>query len=319
MFRKHTRRAAKAAFAISFGVALLIGLTACGGGGGGNDTTTTTSASGPKPKLTIGSKGFGESYILEQLYGQALKAKGFPVTFKGNFGESELANKAIKAGKLDMYPEYTGVIVLDLAKAKFPKTPEATYAAAKKYEETQGQTLLNPTPFEDVDTFTVLTSTAHKDGLKTMSDLKKVNPLTYAGYPACPTRITCLLGMKQIYGLDQIKFIPIGNISVYTLLDQGKAVGGDGFSTDPAQLNHKKYTALVDDKHIFGYQNVAPVIKKTLITGPNGALLVSTANAVSAKLTLPAMQAMNKAYYVDKATPTEIAHGFLAANGLLSK
>ena len=125
MFRKHTRRAAKAAFAISFGVALLIGLTACGGGGGGNDTTTT-STSAPKPKLTIGSKGFGESYILEQLYGQALKAKGFPVTFKGNFGESELANKAINAGKLDMYPEYTGVIVLDLAKAKFPKTAQAT-------------------------------------------------------------------------------------------------------------------------------------------------------------------------------------------------
>ena len=318
MFRKHTRRAAKAAFAISFGVALLIGLTACGGGGGGNDTTTT-STSAPKPKLTIGSKGFGESYILEQLYGQALKAKGFPVTFKGNFGESELANKAIKSGNLDLYPEYTGVIVLDLAKAKFPKTPEATYATAKKYEETQGLTLLNPTPFEDVDTFTVLTSTAHKDGLKTMSDLKKVNPLTYAGYPACPTRITCLLGMKQIYGLNQIKFIPIGNISVYTLLDQGKAVGGDGFSTDPAQLNHKKYTALVDDKHIFGYQNVAPVIKKTLTTGPNGPLLASTLNAVSAKLTLPAMQAMNKAYFVDKATPTEIAHGFLAANGLLSK
>jgi osmoprotectant transport system substrate-binding protein len=318
MFRKHTRRAAKAAFAISFGVALLIGLTACGGGGGGNDTTTT-STSAPKPKLTIGSKGFGESYILEQLYGQALKAKGFPVTFKGNFGESELANKAIKSGKLDLYPEYTGVIVLDLAKAKFPKTPEATYATAKKYEETQGLTLLNPTPFEDVDTFTVLTSTAHKDGLKTMSDLKKVNPLTYAGYPACPTRITCLLGMKQIYGLNQIKFIPIGNISVYTLLDQGKAVGGDGFSTDPAQLNHKKYTALVDDKHIFGYQNVAPVIKKTLTTGPNGPLLASTLNAVSAKLTLPAMQAMNKAYFVDKATPEQIAHGFLAANGLLSK
>ena len=314
MFRKHTRRAAKAAFAISFGVALLIGLTACGGGGGGNNTTTTSS-SAPKPKIIIGSKGFGESYILEQLYGQALNAKGFPVTFKGNFGESELANKAIKAGKLDMYPEYTGVIVLDLAKAKFPKTAQATYAAAKKFEETQGLTLGNPTPFEDVDTFTVLTSTAHKDGLKTMSDLKKVNPLTYAGYPACPTRITCLLGMKQIYGLNQIKFIPIGNISVETLIDQGRAVGGDIFSTEAAQLN-KKYTALVDDKHIFGFQNVAPVIKKSLITGPNGALLLSTANAVSAKLTLAAMQAMNKAYSVDKKTPKEIASQFLAANGL---
>ena len=28
--------------------------------------------------------------------------------------------------------------------------------------------------------------------------------------------------MKQIYGLKQIKFVPLGSISVYTLLDQGK-------------------------------------------------------------------------------------------------
>ena len=60
-------------------------------------------------------------------------------------------------------------------------------------------------------------------------------------------------------------------------------------------------------------------MKQSLLTGSNGALLASTANAVSAKLTLTAMQAMNKAYYVDKATPKQIAHGFLAANGLLSK
>jgi osmoprotectant transport system substrate-binding protein len=122
--------------------------------------------------------------------------------------------------------------------------------------------------------------------------------------------------MKQIYGLKNISFIPIGSISVYTLLDQNKATGGDGFSTDPQQLQANKYTALVDDKHIFGFQNVAPVLKKTLITGPNGALLVSTANAVSAKLTLAAMQAMNKAYAVDKKTPKQIASAFLKANGL---
>ena len=29
------------------------------------------------------------------------------------------------------------------------------------------------------------------------------------------------------------------------------------------------------------------------------------------------MQAMNKAYYVNKVTPKQIAHGFLAANRLL--
>jgi osmoprotectant transport system substrate-binding protein len=319
MFRKHTRRAAKAAFAISFGVALLIGLTACGGGGGsGGTSNTTTSSSGPKPTITLGTKNFGEEYILGQLYGQALQAKGFHVVYKGSFGSSELADKAITSGKMDFYPEYTGVVALDLAKVKnAPKSASATYADAKKFEETRGLTMLDPTPFADTDTFTMLKSTATKNGLKTMSDLSKLKSFSYAGYPECQTRITCILGMKQVYGLKNISFIPIGSISVYTLLDQGKATGGDGFSTDPQQLQHNKYVALVDDKHIFGFQNVAPVLKKSLLAGPNGALLASTANAVSAKLTLAAMQAMNKAYVVDKATPKEIAHGFLAANGLL--
>jgi osmoprotectant transport system substrate-binding protein len=313
MVRKHTRRAAKAAFAISIGVALLLGLAACGGGGGGNNTTTQAAS---RPTITVGTKNFGEEYILGQLYGQALRVKGFPVVFKGSFGSSELADKAITSGKMNLYPEYTGIIVLDLAKAKnAPKTAEATYAAAKQFEQTRGLTLLKPTPFADVDTFTTLTSTATKDGLKTMSDLSKLPSFSYAGYPECLTRITCIKGMKEIYGLKNISFIPIGNISVYTLLDQGKATGGDGFSTDPQQLD-KKYTALVDDKHIFGFQNVAPVLKADLLHGSSGTLLANTLNAVSAKLTLAAMQAMNKAYYVDKATPKEIAHGFLKANGL---
>ena len=317
MFRKHTRRAAKAAFAISFGVALLIGLTACGGGGGGSSSPATTSGSGPKPTIILGTKNFGEEYILGQLYGQALQAKGFKVEYKGSFGSSELADKAITSGKMNFYPEYTGVVALDLAKAKnTPKSAQATYSTAKQFEETRGLTMLNPTPFADTDTFTTLTATANKDGLKTMSDLSKLKSFSYAGLPECQTRITCILGMKQVYGLKNITFVPIGSISVYTLLDQGRATGGDGFSTDPQQLS-KKYTALVDDKHIFGFQNVAPVLKKSLVTGSNGMLLEHTANAVSAKLTLAAMQAMNKAYSVDKATPKQIAHGFLAANGLL--
>jgi hypothetical protein len=34
-----------------------------------------------------------------------------------------------------------------------------------------------------------------------------------AGYPECRTRITRLLGLKQIYGLTT-KFVPLGSISV---------------------------------------------------------------------------------------------------------
>jgi osmoprotectant transport system substrate-binding protein len=315
MFRKHTRRAAKAAFAISFGVALLIGLAACGGGGG--KKTTTTSTSGPKPAITVGTKNFAEEFILGQLYGQALAAKGFDVTYKNNIGSSEVIDTAFKSNKINFYPEYTGVIALDLAKVKnAPKSAAATYQVAKTFEQqSRDAALLKPTPFFDSDTFTMLTSTAKKDGLKTMSDLSKLKSFSYAALPECDQRITCILGMKTIYHLKNIKFVPLSNVSVYTLLDQGKATGGDGFSTDPLQLD-PKYTTLVDDKHIFGFQNVAPVVKQSLLKGANGALLTTTVNAVSAKLTLPAMQAMNKAYYVNKQTPKAIAAKFLKANGL---
>jgi osmoprotectant transport system substrate-binding protein len=316
MFRKHTRRAAKAAFAISFGVALLIGITACGGGGGSKKTTTTSSSTGPKPTITIGDKNFAEEFILGQLYGQALAAKGFNVVYKNNIGSSEVIDTAFKSHKINFYPEYTGVIALDLAKVAAPKSAAATYQAAKTFEQQKrGATLLDPTPFFDSDTFTLLASNAKKDGLKTMSDLSKLKSFSYAALPECDQRITCILGMKQVYHLKNIKFVPLGQISVYTLIDQGKAFGGDGFSTDPLQLS-PKYTTLVDDKHIFGFQNVAPVVQQSLLSGANGALLTKTANAVSAKLTLGAMQAMNKAYYVDKATPKQIAAGFLKANGL---
>jgi osmoprotectant transport system substrate-binding protein len=310
MVRKHTRRAAKAAFAVSIGVALLIGLTA---GVAGAAKQRATSG---KPTIIVGTKNFGEEYILGQLYGQALQAKGFKVQFKGSFGSSELANVAIQKNKMNFYPEYTGVIALDLAKAKSaPKSAVATYNVAKTYEQKHGLTLLKPTPFYDSDTFTMLTQTAHKLGVKTIADMKGKS-FSYAGYPECDTRITCILGFKKIYKLTHIKFVPIGTISVYTLLDQKKATAGDGFSTDPQQLQHTKYTALKDTKHVFGFQNVAPVLSKKLLSGSSGTLLASICNKVSSKLSLAAMQAMNKAYVVQKQTPKQIASTFLHANGL---
>jgi osmoprotectant transport system substrate-binding protein len=301
--RKHTRRAAKAAFAVSLAVAIVVGLIAAGAG---------TAARAAKPTVTIGTKNFTEQYVLGELYKQALEAKGYKVVYKENIGSSELIDTAIKSGKINFYPEYDGVIVTDLAKKPFPKSAAATYAAAKAWEQGRGLTLLKATPFYDSDGFVVTTATAQKLGVKTIADMKKVKSFSYAGYPECKTRITCLLGLKNIYGLKQVKFVPLASISVYTLLDEGKITGGDGFSTDP-QLQGSKYTVLKDTKHIFGFQNVAPVVSKALAGDAN---LVKIVNAVSAKLTIPAMIAMNKAVAVDKKSPASVAATFLKANHL---
>jgi osmoprotectant transport system substrate-binding protein len=300
--RKHARRAVKAAFALALAIPIVLGGTA-------NAQTTAT------PTITVGTKNFTEAFVLGQLYKQALEAKGFKVAYKENIGSSELIDTALTSGKINFYPEYTGVLALNIAGVKpAPKTAAATYAAAKAFEEKRGYTMLRQTPFFDADSFTVLTSTARKYGLKTISDLKKVPNLSYGGYPECDKRITCLLGLKQIYGLKNIKFVQLGTIPVTKLIDSGKVTGGDIFTTEPALAN-PKYTALIDDKHIFGFQNVAPVVSKKVVSA-YGAKFTNAVNAVSAKLTNAAMIAMNKAVAVDKKTPAAVAGAFLKANGL---
>ncbi len=84
MIRKHTRRAAKAAFAISLGVAIVIGLLAA--------VVARPAHARPAagPTIVIGTKNFGEEYILGQLYKQALEAKGFKVSYKENIGSTEI-------------------------------------------------------------------------------------------------------------------------------------------------------------------------------------------------------------------------------------
>jgi osmoprotectant transport system substrate-binding protein len=304
--RNSMGRAPKPAFAIAIAVAIVLG---------GFAAATARGGAAAKPTVVIGTKNFTEQYVLGELYKQALAAKGYKVTLKQDIGSSELIDVAFKSGKINFYPEYTGVLVVEIGKQKLPKTAAATWAAAKAFESAKrNATVLNATPFSDTDSFGLLTTTAKKLGVKTIPDMKKVKSFSFAGFPECRTRLTCLIGLQKTYGLTQTRFVPLGSISVYTLLDNGTATAGDVFSTDP-QLQGSKYTVLTDTKHIFGFQNVAPVVSNQVVAA-GGAGFAKIVNAVSATLTVTAMRAMNKAVAIDKQSPAAVAGAFLKANGL---
>jgi osmoprotectant transport system substrate-binding protein len=302
------RRAAKAAFAISLGVAIILGLFA----------GVARSAPQAKPTIVMGTKNFPEEYILGSLYQQALEAKGFTVVNKGSLGSTELIQTALTSGKIDFYPEYTGVIVQDVFGKTFSGTTAAsTTAEARKLEAAKGFTVLNPTPFYDTDVLVVLKTTAQKDGLKTISDLQKVGPFKLGGLPECQTRNTCFLGYTKQYGLTKATFVPFATTSIYSALDSGSILAGDGFSTDPPLGGTaSKYVVLTDPKHVTGFQNVVPIVKTSVATAA-GSTFTSTVNAVSAKLTLPAIIAMDTAVEVNKQSAASVAKSFLKANDLL--
>jgi osmoprotectant transport system substrate-binding protein len=272
-------------------------------------------AASAKPTITIGTKNFTEQYVLGQLYKQALEAKGYKVNLKQDIGSSELIDVAFKSGKINFYPEYTGVLVAEIAHKPQPRSAAAAYAAAKKFEAAKRHaTVLNRTPFSDTDSVGLLTKTAKKLGVKSIGDLNKVKSYSFAAPPECRTRLTCLVGLRRAYGLAHMRFVPLGSISVYTLLDKGTVTAGDVFSTDP-ELVGTKYTVLKDPKHVFGFQNIVPIVKNDVLASA-GSKFRNVVNAVSAKLTAPAMRAMNKAVAIDKQSPAAVAGAFLKANGL---
>jgi osmoprotectant transport system substrate-binding protein len=308
VIRKHTRRAAKAAFAISLGVAIVIGLFAAAFARPAQSAGTT---------VIIGTKNFPEEFILGQLYKQALEAKGFKVSYKESIGSTELIQAALTSGKINMYPEYTGVIVqVVFHRAQSGKTAAATYQLAKRLEAAKGYTVLKPTPFYDTDVVAVTNATAKKYGLKSIADLKKAGSFKLGGFPECKTRTTCFLGYTKRYGLTNAKFLPLSGISAYAALDAGTVLAADVFSTDPPLGKGSKYTVLADPKHVTGFQNVAPIVKTSVAT-QLGSKFTSTVNAVSAKLSQDAIVAMNKAVIVNKQSAASVAKAFLKANGLV--
>src|SRR4051794_40035337 len=302
--------------------ALALSLAACGSSDDKDKTTSSTAAQSSqpgkgKPAVTIGDKNFTEQYILGELYAQALKAKGYTVKVKSNIGSSEIVDKALTTGSLDMYPEYTGVILSELAhQTKRPSDPDAAYDAAKKFEEGRGFTVLDKTPFFDSDALAVKPAYAQKYGLKSVADFKKVNgKIALGAPPEFRTRFSGLVGLKDEYGLSNFDFKPLSIGLQYKALDSGRVDTADVFTTD-GQLQRGKYVVLKDPKFIFGFQNVTPVVSKKVLD-QQGPEFANTLNAVSAKLTTEAMRCMNAAVDIDKRKPAAVAKAFLAANQLV--
>src|SRR5919109_5548157 len=58
-------------------------------------------------QITVGSKNFTEQIVLGEIYAQALEAAGYDVKKDLNLGSEQIALKALEAGEVDAYPEYT--------------------------------------------------------------------------------------------------------------------------------------------------------------------------------------------------------------------
>lgn len=302
--------------ALVIAAALTTGLAACGGGGDGGSTQAAATQPGKgKPTVTLGTKNFTEQFVLGQLYKQALEAKGFKVALKQNIGSTEIADKALRSGQIDMYPEYIGIFNTAVAgDAKAYPSVEDAFAAGKAYATAHGYTLLPLTPFTDVDALAVLPAYARAHALRSVADLAAIRGLKLGAPPEFRQRETGLVGLARVYGIRDVDFSPLTIGLQYQALDDGKIDTADVFTTD-GQLQSGRYVVLDDPKNVFGFQNVTPIVSSRVLTA-EGPAFEDTLNAVSRTLTTRAMQQMNAAVAIDKQSPADVARQFLQANGL---
>ena len=284
-----------------------LALCACGGDG----PATSGDAGKTGPPVRIGTKDFTEQFILGELYSQALEAKGFRVQLKRDVGSSEIIHQALTGGALDMYPEYVGVLLSEIAnRRKRPRSPAAAYRAARAFEERSGFTLLATTPFTDSNALAVKPEFARRHHLRTIADLGHVEGKVQIGAPPeFRTRFEGLVGLADRYGLDNLEARPLAIGKQYGALEKDEVDAAAVFTTD-GQLAGRGYVLLTDSRGLFASQHVAPVISRRSLRA-HGPRLSATIDAVSRRLTTNAMRRMNAAVVEGGRSPRSVAGAFL--------
>jgi len=94
-------------------------------------------------------------------------------------------------------------------------------------------------------------------------------------------------------------------------LQHGDADVVDLYSTTPA-IKTNGFVVLDDDKHLFGVQNVVPLVSKKNLPA-NGA---DALNAVSAKLDTTTLTGLLEQVVTEKKDPSDVAKTWLASVGL---
>ena len=264
------------------------------------------------PSLTVGSQNFPGAQVLSQAWAQALKAKGYDITFKDSLGPREVVVPALKNGQLDAESEFQGTLLTFLGGTPTTNS-QSTYKALVAKLAGTGLVASAPAPAVDVNGFFVLKGTASKYKLKTVSDLAKVAPkLSFGGPQECELRPLCLGTTEQhLYGLKfkDVKKLDSGGPITVSSLTNGDIDVGLLFTGESVP---KGAVLLADNKNLQPSDNPVFLIRKDKATSA----LLKIVDGVSAKITTQALSAMVSQVQDQKQDPATVAANFLKKNKL---
>ncbi len=275
-----------------------------------------------KETITVAGKLGSEPEILINMYKELIEQgdSHVQVTLKPNFGKTTFLFSALKNGKINIYPEFTGTILETFAKTPVKTTglsEKETYDKAKELVNKQDKlTLLRPMAYDNTYALAVKASFKQKNHLKKISDLANITNKLKGGMTLeFIDRGDGFKGIKKLYGID----FPVKSMEPalrYQAIDQNKVNIVDAYSTD-SELRQYHLSILKDNKHNFPIYQGAPLMSNDFAR--RHPQVVRSLNKLAGKITEKQMQEMNYEVNVKNMDPGQVAHHYLVKQHLLKE
>lgn len=270
-----------------------------------------------KSHLTIGSKFFTEQVILAELLAQHIEARtGVHVDRKSNLGGTLLCQKALLAGDLDLYVEYTGTALTAVLNESPSGDAHDIYDRVKRgYAQRFNLEVTEPLGFENTFAMVVRGDDARRLQLHNTSDVVPFAPKMRAGFGfEFLERPDGFRGWSQLYGLHFAAPPSVMDLGlIYRALVDKKVDIVAGNSTD-GLIDALHLVALIDDKHYFPPYDAVPIVRRdALARFPQlGTALADLANKMSAE----EMRHLNAEVDADQRDVTAVVRAFRASKSL---
>ena len=269
-------------------------------------------------RIVIGSKNFTESLLLGEIMAQMIRARtSLKVDRRFYLAGTYICQQAILAGRIDVYPEYTGTALTAILKQDASAQKEDVYKRVKnEYERRFGLTLGPAFGFNDTFAMEIRGEDARRLNIKTLSQATAFAPQWRAGFGyEFMERPDGYRGLAATYGLhfrEQPRIMDLGLLARALKDHQIDLAGGN---TTDGLIPALDLFVLADDRHYFPPYEAVPVIRRqTLEQHPEIAQVLAE---LGGKISDEEMQNLNYAVEGQHRDATEVVHEFLRSKGLV--
>lgn len=263
-------------------------------------------------RVVIGSKNFTEQLVLGELLAQQIENKThLAVERRFYLAGTYICQQAILAGRIDIYPEYTGTALTAVLK----ETPEANrqqvYKQVKReYDKRFGLSVGPTLGFNDTFAIEIRGEDARRLKLKTISQAAAYTPQWHAGFGyEFMERPDGYKGFVATYGLH---FADAPRIMDLGLLDRAlkeKEVDLIAGNMTDGLIPALDLFVLEDDHHYFPPYEAVPVVRQeTLTRHPQ---LVEALDELAGKISDDEMRRLNYAVDGEHRDVKEVVQEFL--------